>query len=101
MYYSCVHVINVYTCTGTGWCIHNRVVKVLSISTLYLIYCILFNTLLSILRNNACELLIINLIVLMLASFGGFICRVNLIHDIQTWAMQPSITACSSLQSYS
>ena len=42
---------------------------------------------LSILRNNACELLIINLIALMLAPFGGFICRVNLIHDIQTRAI--------------
>lgn len=85
LYYSCVHVINVYTCT-LGWCIHNRVVKVLSISTLYLIYYILCNTLLSILRNNAWELLI-NLIVLMLTPFGGFNFWVNLIHDIQTRAM--------------
>lgn len=40
----CVRVINVYTCT-LGPCIHNRVVKVLSIGTLYLIYYILYNAL--------------------------------------------------------
>ena len=52
---------------------------------------------LSILRNNACELLIINLIVLMLAPFGGFICRVNLIHDIQT--RQYSLASLHALSS--